>query len=186
MKKRRQRGFTLIELLISMLIFIIIVGGVVNVLLTSITFQQRIMADQKMLAEISFTLEYMSRTLAMAQKDTGGTCISVNHNYEGSTSTIRFLNFDNECQEFLLEGNAIKERIANSSSSSHLPLTPSSLTSGNIIVTNLVFDRAESTWSSPANNQSKVVISLKVKPKTGDSDLSLQTVVSQRRLNITF
>jgi len=190
MKKRGQKGFTLIELLVSVFIFSLIIGGVINTLLTSVTLQRRIIADQKMFAELSYTLEYMSRTLRMARKDINGTCTGFrNHNYilfDGG-NTIRFLNFDNECQEFSLRLTSISERIATSPNSTDLlPLTFLPLTSANIIVTRLVFSSAGSTWHSPATNQSKIAIGLRVRPRIGDSEMAFQTVVSQRKLNVPY
>ena len=194
MKKRGQKGFTLIELLVSVFIFSLIIGGVINSLLTSVTLQRRIIADQKMFAELSYTLEYMSRTLRMARKDINGTCTSTrNHNYilfDGG-NTIRFLNFDNECQEFSLrltgDVMSISERIATSPNSTDLlPLTFLPLTSTNVTVTKLVFSSAGSAWHSPATNQSKIAIGLRVRPRIGDSAMVFQTVVSQRKLNVPY
>lgn len=188
MKKREQKGFTLVELLVSVFIFSLIIGGVINTLLTSITLQQRIITDQKMFAELSFALEYMGRTLRLAQKDIDGTCTgfqNYNYNLFDEGNTIRFLNYDGECQEFSLIGDAINERIADSPNSSDLP-TFFPLTSANVIVTNMVFSNAGSDWHSPATNQSKVAIGLKVEPKMGDSEMTFQTVVSQRKLNLPF
>lgn len=193
MKKKGQKGFTLIELLVSLFIFSLIIGGVINSLLTSVTLQRRIIADQKMFAELSYTLEYMSRTLRMARKDINGTCTGTrNHNYtllEGG-NTIRFLNFDNECQEFSLRliGNvtSTSERIATSSNSTALPSTFIPLTSANVTVTRLEFNNAGSAWHSPAMNQSKIAISLVVRPRIGGSEMAFQTVVSQRKLNVPY
>ncbi len=185
---QKKKGFTLIELLVSVFIFSIIIGGVVNTLLTSITLQQRIITDQKMFSEVSFALEYMGRTLRMAQKDINGVCIGLNnYNYNllDDGNTIRFLNYDGECQEFSLIDNAINERIANSSSSSDLP-TFLPITSSNVIVTEMEFSNAGSAWHSPATNQSKVAIGLVVEPRTGDSKMRFQTVISQRKLNLPF
>ena len=195
----KKKGFTLIELLISVFIFSLIIGGIVNALLASISLQRRIIADQKMFSEISFTLEYMSRTLRMARKDRNGECITIglNHNYELiGTSTIRFLNFDGECQEFLLINNkAIGERIANSANYQALPIDPLPITSGDITVTSMIFDSAGSHWyshyPSSANNQSRVVIALVVESRVLDphaeaSNIRFQTVVSQRKLNIHY
>lgn len=183
-----KKGFTLIELLISVFIFSLIIGGVVNTLLTSITLQQRIIADQKMFAEVSFALEYMGRTLRMAQKDIDGTCTgSRNYNYNlfDGGNTIRFLNYDGECQEFSLINDSINERIADTDNSSDLPgFLP--ITSANVLVTDMVFDNAGSDWHSPATNQSKVAIGLRVEPKMGDSVMFFQTVVSQRKLNLPY
>ncbi len=185
-----KKGFTLIELLVSVFIFSLIIGGVVNALLTSITLQQRIITDQKMFAEVSFALEYMGRTLRMAQKDIDGTCTGFrNYNYNfppgEDGNTIRFLNYDGECQEFSLINNSISERIADTDSSSDLPeFLP--ITSANVVVTEMFFDNAGSDWHSPAENQSKIAIGLRVEPRMGDSEMFFQTVVSQRKLNLPY
>ncbi len=185
---QKKKGFTLVELLVSVFIFSLIIGGVVNALLTSITLQQRIITDQKMFSEVSFALEYMGRTLRMAQKDVDGVCTGFNnHNYNlfDGGNTIRFLNYDGECQEFSLIDDAVNERIADSSSSSDLPIFLP-ITSANVIVTEMEFSDAGSAWYSPATNQSKVAISLVVEPRIGDSEMRFQTVISQRKLNLPF
>ncbi len=188
MKRKQKKGFTLIELLVSVFIFSLIIGGIVNALLTSVSIQQRIMADQKMFSEISFVLEYMGRTLRMAQKDIEGECIGTrNHNYNllNGGNTIRFLNYDGECQEFSLIGGSINERISETSDSAGLPgFLP--LTSDNVVVTSMVFDNAGSEWYSPSTNQSKVAVVLVVEPRTGDSEMRFQTVISQRKLNFPY
>jgi len=186
-----KKGFTLVELMVSVFIFSLIVGGVVNALVAGISFQRRIIAEQRMFSEMSFVLEYMSRTLRMARKDIAGTCISRNHNYATTTTpapnTLRFLNFDGDCQDFSFATGVISKRIATSSSSADLPAIAIPLTSGNVIITNLAWDRGGSTWHSPATNQSRVAIVLTMRANiTGSATTTIQTVVSQRQLNVPY
>ncbi len=186
-----KRGFTLVELIVSVFVFSLIIGGVVNALIAGVSFQRRIIAEQRMFSELSFVLEYMSRTLRMARKDMAGTCIAQNHNYATTTvpavNTLRFLNFDGECQDFSFVNGVLNERIAMSSSSADLPTTPTPLTSDNVIIINMMWDRGGSAWSSPATSQSRAVLVLTVRANIGDSvTTTIQTVVSQRQLNVPY
>lgn len=185
-KNNNRKGFTMVELLVSMFIFSLIMGGIVNTLFMSVSLQQRVIEDQRKISEVSFLLEYMSRTLRMARKDIAGQCITINHNYhKPDPNTIRFLNFDGECQEFSLINNSVNERIANSGNSADLPVfTP--ITSQNISITRMELGDAGSAWHplSTNNNQSRVVILLEVKPRGADYSTRFQTVISQRKLNL--
>lgn len=185
---KRKRGFTLTELLMAVAIFIIIVAGVVNVFIRGISLQRQIMIEQTMFSELSFVLEYMGRTLRMARKATNGNCVDArNHNYSPSAggNTIRFLNHEGLCQEFSFDSTnwSIRERIStNDSQAGFSAFTP--LTSPNVTVNGLIFNNANSAWSSPATSQSKVVIAIVARPRGGDTDMRFQTLISQRKLNV--
>ena len=184
-KINEQKGFTLIEVLVSVFIFSLIVGGIANALLTTISLQKTISAEQKMMAEVSYVLEYMSRSLRMAQKASNGDCLTEKNNYEAVSNGVKFLNYDGKCQEFFIDNTTktIKQRISSDSKSINFS-SSIALTSNNVQVEKLIFNNAGSSWSSPANNQSKITINLEIKPTSADYSRKFQTTVSQRRLNI--
>jgi len=107
-----QRGISLIEMLAAVTVFVITVGAISGIFISAIRNQRRILATQELLDQTSYVLEYMGRALRMAKRDSNGTCISLGKNYENPSgiSSIRFLNYDDKCQEYLKEGNQVTEK----------------------------------------------------------------------------
>lgn len=170
-----KKGFTLIELIISFGIFMVVVSGLMSALISTVKLQRNIIDSQKMLDEVSYSLEYMTRAIRMAKKDIDGVCVNKGVNYSLSGNTITFLNSDNKCQSFRLNNNNIEVRI--SPDTAFLPLTSEAVT-----ITQLSFSHAGSSWSSNGDDQTKVAILIKAKSRS-DSIIKFQTTISQRRLN---
>lgn len=130
-----NKGFTLIELIVVMAVFILIVAVTIAIFLSIIASQRRILAQEQMLSQVSYAMEYVSKGLRMAQKDTEGECLaSVDSNGEivqnypgymylytrpdlesGVYKGIKFINASNEaaCQEFFIanDGGATNSTI---------------------------------------------------------------------------
>lgn len=130
-----NKGFTLIELIVVMSVFMLIVAVAIAIFLSIIGSQRRILAQEQMLSQVSYAMEYMSKGLRMAQKDTEGTCLAtVDSNGEvvqsypgymylytrpdlesGAYKGIKFINASNEnaCQEFFIadDGGATNSTI---------------------------------------------------------------------------
>jgi type II secretory pathway pseudopilin PulG len=131
-----NKGFTLIELIVVMSVFMLIVAVAIAIFLSIISSQRRILAQEQMLSQVSYAMEYMSKGLRMAQKDEDGVCLvhtdsngEVTQSFPGymylytrpdsQTSVykgIKFINASNNaaCQEFFLDdgdtgNNTIKE-----------------------------------------------------------------------------
>ena len=122
----------------------------------------------------------------MAMRDNVGNCISGGgYNYESKDvgSRITFLNYKNECHEYYLENNRIYERKSSDDNSVNF-LIGVPMTSSMIFVDKIIFDDAGSGWHSSSNNQPKVMINLQFKSINDDSVTILQTIVSQRNINI--
>ncbi len=184
-----KKGFTLIEVLVSLFIFMILVGAITSAFITTIRTQQHILVEQKMFSEISYALEYMGRSLRLAQKDIAGNCLgsALKGNnylitYEGRR--IRFLNWDGQCQEFTIMNSSIQERISPNSSycsgCSHF-----SITSSDINIERLKFNSGGSNYGQGVN-QPKVVIAINLRSENLEIPMRIQTLVSQRKLNVVI
>ncbi|MDD4062380.1 MAG: prepilin-type N-terminal cleavage/methylation domain-containing protein [Candidatus Pacebacteria bacterium] len=167
-----KKGFTLIELVISFGIFMIVISGLVGALISTVKLQRNMIDNQKMIEEVSYALEYMTRAIRMAKKDSNG----YNYTLSGG-NTLIFLNSDDKIQSFRFnyEDNSIEVRI--SPDTGFLPLTSSA-----VKITQLSFSNAGSSWNSSGDDQTKVAILITAESRSG-STIRFQTTISQRRLN---
>lgn len=101
-KRASHKAYTLIELLVGISIFMILIAASAEFFVSSLEMQQRALLSQRLLDNVSYTLEYMNRAIRMAQKDADGKCITANKSYESTRSGngIKFLNYRDECWEF--------------------------------------------------------------------------------------
>jgi prepilin-type N-terminal cleavage/methylation domain-containing protein len=130
---QQRKGFTLIELLVGVAVFTFVVAITTELFVTAIRVQRRVLAQQELVDQVSYIMEYMSRALRTAQKElddppscliteSGTTPGGKGYNYQltrfnGSVYTgIRFINDSGECQEFFLDTGAqqLKEQRAGS------------------------------------------------------------------------
>ena len=177
-----NRGFTLVELLITITIFSIVITGFLGLFSSAFKYQKESLNLQYLLSNASYVTEYMSRALRMAKKDLAGDCIISKYNYlnpGGDTSKIRFLNYHEKCQEFILDGNELKVGISNTTTP---PVSGDFLTPSNLVVEKLEFDISGETQEDKL--QPKVTFVLKV--KIGEQKLNLQTTISQRDLDVEY
>jgi type II secretory pathway pseudopilin PulG len=72
---QKQKGFTLVELIVVMAVFMLIVGVAIAIFLSIIEGQKRILAQEQILSQVSYAMEYMSKGLRMAKRDTNGDCL---------------------------------------------------------------------------------------------------------------
>lgn len=189
-KISQKKGFTLIEIVVAVAIFSVLAVIFSNFLFGSIRSQQKALASQELIDNTSYSLEYISRALRMAKKDHDGNCLTTagaKYNYETNASRdrIRFLNHQDECQEFYLDSGQIKERKSTDSTAANfgsaLSLTPSDAT-----VTLFELGPGDS-WGQSQETQPRVTFSLQIE-KTESSgallfSIGVQTTVSQRNLN---
>ncbi len=190
--RKNKKGFTLVELMISVLIFSILAGAIIGIFTSSINTQRKILDDQKVISELSYVMEYVSRALRMARKDitdvclnSGGTMQSYNLTENGDIHVIRFLNHDYKCQEFGLNGTTgrIYEKKSTDENWLNLPANELYVTSSNIYVDRLYFNNIGSDWGPSPTIHPKVLINLRFKESQDSPDemsFILQTVISQR------
>ncbi|MBZ9572787.1 prepilin-type N-terminal cleavage/methylation domain-containing protein [Patescibacteria group bacterium] len=172
-----KKGFTLIELLVTITIFSIVITGFLGLFASAFKEQRKNLNLQYLLQNTSYISEYMSRALRMAKKDINGNCITPKDNFALLTQDhIKFLNYNEECQEFFLDGEVLKVR--------KLGITQP-LTSSNLIVERLKFEISGETQEDTL--QPKVIFSLKIKNKELEpQELNLQTTISQRDLDVRY
>ena len=108
-------GFTLIEVVFVLVIFLIIVGAAVDIFVSIIQHQKRILVEQELLNQTSYVTEYVSKALRMAVKSKNATCLTnrgyfyeLTHCPNGTLEAcngIKFINqSDNDaCLEFFLD-----------------------------------------------------------------------------------
>lgn len=126
-----SKGFTLIELIVVMAVFLFVIGTSISIFISIIQHQRRILAEEELLNQTSYVIEYMSKALRMAKADTSGDCLTddlgVSHpeyvylltrpdSKTGFYRGIKFINQsdNNACQEFFLddtgETSVLKEK----------------------------------------------------------------------------
>lgn len=180
-----KRGFTLIELIVAIAVFVFVVSSASGLLISGLKLQRRSIVYQQLLDQTSYLSEYVSRAARMARKDIAGLCLTTagaKYNYETNVNRdrIRFLNYQNKCQEFLLTGAKIQERKSTNSSAANFE-TPQDLTSEDFQVTFRV--GASDSWDQLDDQQPRLTLFFDVVGKE-NSRVKIQTTVSQRSLDV--
>jgi len=178
-----NKGFTLIEVMVAVGIFAIIIsvfaGFFVNIILT----QRQALHTQQLIDNVSYNLEYISRSIRMAKKqlDDPPPCLSNRgDNYEITANSLKFIKFDHSadpprdvCLEFSLENGRLWQR---KDGGQQTALTPAKFTVDSFEVS------GEETWEQGQDpqKQPKVEIDLEIE------GLKIRTIISQRDLNIIY
>ncbi len=187
----KEKGFTLVEMLVSIAIFSIISVGLINVFVAAVQSQGRILQNQNLMDQSSYVLEYMGKLIRMGNMDaTGGCTGTANTNYglNQAPNSITFLAYDSvnkqyRCRQFLLANNVIEERRSYDTTAANLE-PPTGITSSQVKVDNMKFVVTGDILTSA---QPKVTIMVKMEParNTGNvPQISVETSISQRHLNI--
>lgn len=189
-KRTNKKGYTLIEILVGITIFMVILAASTDFFVSSLEMQQKALISQRLLDNVSYSLEYMSRALRMAQKDSGGDCITVNSNYEPTRggNGIKFLNYQGKCQEFYWDTtgyptNPVRSLKVQTGSDPVIDLTP-----GFLDVVSFKIGPSDS-WDQNDEEQPRVTIFLETKgvkyqkPELQPT-IKIQTTISQRNLDI--
>ncbi len=179
----KQQGVTLIEILLAVTLFSIVIIGAVGLFISLIKNQQVLLDRAYVLNTLSYTTEYMSKAIRMAQKDITGTCLNSMENFilvAGDSSHIKFKNYNGDCQEFFLQlqDGILTLMVARNG-------VPQALTPANITVESLTFVLAGENQSDALQPKVSFSIKAKVKNSVAPSFL-IQTTISQRMLDITY
>ncbi|MDD5738755.1 MAG: prepilin-type N-terminal cleavage/methylation domain-containing protein [Candidatus Pacebacteria bacterium] len=177
LKNINCQGMTLLEILVALSVFSIVITGAINLFSSLIKYQKNLLDRAYVLSSVSYSTEYMSKAIRMAQNDATGKCITAGNNFALTAGpNLEFLNSNNDCQEFFLENGAIKVRKLSIAQN----LTPS-----NIIIEGLNFFVSGDGQSNTL--QPKVTFSVKAKAKNSATpSLVIQTTISQRMLDSAY
>jgi len=197
--KRDLGGFTLVEMLVAIFVFITVLGASSAIFVDVIRNQKRALANQELLNQTSYVLEYMGRAIRMAKKDDldGKSCLSgnkVNYEFIPFEQGIKFKDYkDKYCQEFFLEcagGNCrLKERKIEISTGTLLPANYLTSADLNVVSFNIGPDIS---WSQEENppQQPRVTLFLDIErsdfPSGKKPEIKIQTTISQRNLDVQY
>ncbi len=186
-KTTNRKGYTLIEIMVGIAIFMIVMAAPVGLFVNSLKAQQKVLFSQRLMDNVSYSLEYMSRALRMARKDTSGVCIAANTNFELTRNGkgIKFLNYSDVCQEFYWDDVSVPHRLQEVKSAVTLPLT-----SDDLDILSFKIGPSDS-WDQDDNEQPKVTLYLEAKGiKSQKTELQpqvkVQTTISQRNIDVTY
>lgn len=107
-----SKGFTLIEIVVAVALFSILLGVVTSLLFVALSSQRQSITIQELVSQSSTVAEYMTRAIRQAQKETDQECLpseGLNYEITHSGSGVKFVNAQNQCQEFFLESQRLKE-----------------------------------------------------------------------------
>ena len=177
---RKGAGFTLIELLVSVTIFTIVVGAGSGVFISALRAQQAAFAEQNLVDNTRFAIEFMSRQIRLAKRDGDGSCTgTANSTYSLSSGVLKFINSQNQCIHFKLSGDVIE--VSTNGGSVFVGLTAASL----VNVVDLSFTLSGELRSDLL--QPRVTILLEAQAVGGGSvnpTTRIQTTVSTRNLDV--
>jgi len=107
-----KKGVTLIEMLVVVGLFSIIGLIISSVFITNYRLQKRTVGIQRTLGEVSYAVEYMSRSMRMARSDYEGDCLQ---EQEGKGLTygrpsegeggVKYIDYRTRCVRFFLDEN---------------------------------------------------------------------------------
>jgi prepilin-type N-terminal cleavage/methylation domain-containing protein len=185
---KKAAGFTLIELMVAMVAFSIISIAFINLFISAISQQRRILNLNNLLNNVSYSLEYMDRAIRLAQKDMAGACVAnVKYNYSAPFpyTYVRFLTYQTPavCLEFSRQGDRLMVRRSSDQTAVNLgayePLTPTDL-----LVKDVKFNVIND--GQAGQKQPRVTINLIMETKElTPQTLNLQTTICQRNPNFT-
>lgn len=185
-----QGGFTLTEMLVAISVFVVVLGIVSALFADIIKSQKRALANQELLNQTSYVLEYIGRAIRMAKKDDidGPNCCllgdKVNYELTRAGQGIVFRNYEDQCQEFFwdVSDHRLKEIKGG--------VGPTPLTSADSDVTSFKIGPSDSWDQEDDYDQPRVTLFLDIKklgfPSGEEPKIKIQTTVSQRNLDVKY
>ena len=187
---KNLKGFTMVETLVSLVIFGFISVVLVNIFVSALKSQVRILQNQQLMEQSSYVMEYMGKIVRMTKKDTAGTCTQVpNTNYgvgQSGEISLSFLAYDSaasayKCRKFMLQNGAMMELRSTDETWQNLG-TATPITSSKVNITGTTFwVNGDITTAQP-----RVTIMIKMQSNVTTADapnMTIQTTVSERQLN---
>lgn len=172
----------MVELMTTIAIFSVIIGAIVGIFIAGVRQQKLALEIQTLLDQTTFSLEFMSRNLRMANKELSQGCLSqqgLNYELTHGGSGVKFINFleGNDCQEFFLEGGQLK--YFRQSSGQTLAMTSDKLELSSLNF-NLIGE------SQDDDIQPRLTLFLEISSTGGIPKSQFQTTISQRKLDVRF
>lgn len=196
----KSAGFTMVEAIVAISIFLFIIGALISLFTSFVANQRNIIYEQKVLNQMSYVQEYMSKAIRMAKVDEAGNCIrnvdQTGYIYiltraveTGTAKGIKFINQSDgdSCYEFFLDdtdpSNTIFKVLKNSTNDADAV----SLTSSDIKIESVKFaingDPSKTNISiQDADIQPRITFVFTVVMPNGTKRV-IQTTVSQRNFN---
>ena len=176
------RAYTLIEVVMAIGIFSILIAGPTGFFISSLRSQSRALGLREVIDNTSYFMDYISRALRMARKDDilGVDCLSgTNVNYEITHlgEGIKFRNSKDECQEFYLDGNQLKEDKDGNALF---------LTSDDLDVSMIGFELSGEEQDDPIQPRITIVLEMTKKDDPDFPKMRIQTTISQRNLDVLY
>jgi len=174
MNTGNKKGFTLVEILVVLVIFSIMLSAIAAVFISGIKIQRNAIAQEQLLDQLNYAIEYMGRELRMAKYKDNNACKTKDEYYNSNNSYLGIVNQDGECVYFNLKTDNVIYKSAKSDT------YDTALTSDDIKVTKLLFKVSEEN-----GKQTKVTILIEAESKSGDplQKVKIQTTISARDLN---
>jgi type II secretory pathway component PulJ len=185
----KNKAFTLVEILVTTALFVSIFSILSGLFFSALKVQRRSLSFQTLIKESSYTMEYMSRQLRMAQKsESGNDCTSPPDlkNYlvivdAGGNNSIKFRNYADECWTFFLDVNTNRLKVNRNG-------VEDFLTSAGLNVLSFKINLSGDVLTEDPNYQPRVTLMLEVEgigqKAEEKSSIKVQTTVSQRNLDI--
>jgi len=182
--KNTQKSFILMEMLVAIAMFMIVIVAITNLSVSAIRSQKLILTSQELFNQSSYALEYIGRALRMAQRDSSGSCISANSNYENPSggSSIRFLNHNGKCQEFYLEAGKLKEGKSTTAAATFA--NPADLTSNHLKINSIDFHLSGQGWGDDLQPRVTIMLNIETRKIVDPPQFKIQTSISQRNLDL--
>lgn len=192
--KEKNKGFSLIELVVVLTLFLIIGAVTVNIFISIVKNQRRVVEEQELLNQVSFASEYMSKALRSAIADPNGACLGVSGRVyllpfsrcpNGTLEACNGIKFvdssdNNACKEFFLDISVnpinpplreIKNGVTQNLLSDKLIIKH-----GRFIING---DKALHVVASGGATQPKVTFLLEVSTAANQSKKIIQSTISQ-------
>ena len=196
---RIKNGYTLVEILVGIAIFALLVAGPTGLFISSLRSQNRILGLREVVDSSSYVLEYMSRALRMAQKDSTptGECIPMGTNYEiptGQPKRINFLSYSHKdekyiCRQFFWDSevDVLQLREKQSTDGKLANFGPSlNLTSPDLEVTFAEFIILGEEQNDNLQPRVTILLEMTKEAVSGFPKIKVQTTVSQRNLDVYY
>ena len=179
-----KKGMSLIELMVAITLLTIVISAAISLSVSLIHQERRSLATQNIMDNSSYFLEYGGRFIRMAQEDDGSCITTAGLNYENGAdaTSIRFLDYEDHCHEFLLADGQIKERVSSDNTSGSLGSLESAvaITSPKATVSSLSF----AINGDDASHQPRVTIKFAIQNNAfQEASMDVETTISQRNLN---